>query len=294
MSILALHDRTDHSGILRWGLSAAIVLVAHLAMLMLAMIWYAQSPPRGGIPLASIQIDLSPASSSPGTQQMELPPGPDMQRVETPPVPPEPKPEAVEPQPAPPPLPELKPEAVQQQPATPEPIAPTPPLDKPIVEAPPEPKPTVTEKAEPTRIMPEPAKPAPAKPKPVRREVESDRPAGPRDRSAPKGDQQARTASAGSPGAANGTAATADYAALVNAEIRQNSHYPQSANPATGTAVISFTIGASGRVISSAILQSSGNGLLDSAARQTVSVLSLPPPPGGRFSRTVPLHFRPQ
>jgi periplasmic protein TonB len=98
----------------------------------------------------------------------------------------------------------------------------------------------------------------------------------------------------GETGAASGAISTADYGSLVSAEIRRNSHYPEAATPATGTVILSFTIGSSGRVTSSSIVQSSGHGLLDSAARQTLSALSLPPPPGGRFSRTVPLHFRPQ
>lgn len=98
----------------------------------------------------------------------------------------------------------------------------------------------------------------------------------------------------GETGAATGAISTADYSSLVNAEIRRHSHYPESASPATGTVVLSFTIGPAGRVTSSSVVQSSGHGVLDSAARQTLSALSLPPPPGGRFSRTVPLHFRPE
>jgi periplasmic protein TonB len=95
----------------------------------------------------------------------------------------------------------------------------------------------------------------------------------------------------GETGAASGAVSAADYGSLVSAEIRRHTHYPESASPATGTVVLSFTIGAAGRVTSNNIVQSSGNGVLDGAARQTLSELSLPPPPGGRFTRTVPLHF---
>jgi protein TonB len=98
----------------------------------------------------------------------------------------------------------------------------------------------------------------------------------------------------GETGAASGAIATANYGSLVSAEIRRHTRYPESASPATGTVVLSFTIGSAGRVTSSSIVQSSGHGVLDSAARQTLSALSLPSPPGGRFSSTVPLHFRPQ
>jgi protein TonB len=98
----------------------------------------------------------------------------------------------------------------------------------------------------------------------------------------------------GETGAASGAISAADYGSLVSAEIRRHSHYPASASPATGTVLLSFTIGSAGRVTSSSIVQSSGHGVLDSAARQTLAALSLPPPPGGRFTRTVPLHFRPE
>jgi protein TonB len=98
----------------------------------------------------------------------------------------------------------------------------------------------------------------------------------------------------GETGAASGAISTANYGSLVSAEIRRHTHYPESASPATGTVVLSFTIGSAGRVTSSSIVQSSGHGVLDSAARQTLSALSLPSPPGGRFSSTVPLRFRPQ
>jgi protein TonB len=98
----------------------------------------------------------------------------------------------------------------------------------------------------------------------------------------------------GETGTASGAISAADYASLVSAEITRHSHYPEAASPATGTVLLSFTIGPAGRVTSSSIVQSSGHGVLDSAARQTLAELSLPPPPGGRFTKTVPLRFRPQ
>jgi len=97
----------------------------------------------------------------------------------------------------------------------------------------------------------------------------------------------------GETGAASGGVSTADYRALVTAELNRRKQYPESARAAgvTGTVVITFTIGSSGRVTASSIVQSSGHGVLDSAARQTVSSLSLPPPPGGRYSATAPVRF---
>ncbi|MGA2125430.1 MAG: TonB family protein [Xanthobacteraceae bacterium] len=97
----------------------------------------------------------------------------------------------------------------------------------------------------------------------------------------------------GETGAASGAVATADYRALVNAELNRRMRYPESARAegATGTVVVSFTIGSSGRVTASSIVRSSGHGMLDTAARQMLSALSLPPPPGGRYSAVAPVHF---
>jgi protein TonB len=97
----------------------------------------------------------------------------------------------------------------------------------------------------------------------------------------------------GETGAASGAVATADYRALVSAELNRRKRYPESARAegATGTVVVSFTIGSSGRVTASSIVRSSGHGMLDTAARQMLSAVSLPPPPGGRYSATAPVHF---
>ena len=97
----------------------------------------------------------------------------------------------------------------------------------------------------------------------------------------------------GETGAASGSASTADYRALVIAELNRRKQYPESARAtgATGTVVVSFTIGSSGRVTTSSVVQSSGHGMLDTAARQMLSSLSLPPPPGGRYSATAPVRF---
>jgi protein TonB len=97
----------------------------------------------------------------------------------------------------------------------------------------------------------------------------------------------------GESGAAHGAVASADYRALVIAELARHKRYPDAARAAgvTGTVVVSFTIGSGGRVTTSSVVQSSGSSVLDGAARQMVSALSLPPPPGGRFSATAPVRY---
>jgi protein TonB len=97
----------------------------------------------------------------------------------------------------------------------------------------------------------------------------------------------------GEKGAAHGAVASADYRALVIAELARHKRYPEAARAAgvTGTVVVSFTIGSGGRVTTSSVVQSSGSSVLDGAARQMVSALSLPPPPGGHFSATAPVRY---
>jgi protein TonB len=99
-------------------------------------------------------------------------------------------------------------------------------------------------------------------------------------------------------GAANGAAqassmSPAAYAGLLAAEIRRRTFYPAAARAAgaTGAVGVAFTVGPSGRVISQSITHSSGNPVLDAAARTTLSGIRTPPPPGGRFSTSTNIRF---
>jgi TonB family protein len=79
------------------------------------------------------------------------------------------------------------------------------------------------------------------------------------------------------------------YRNLVMAELNRRKAYPDQARAsgAQGRVVV-----ASGRVVNLAVTASSGHGALDAAARQAVSRMALPPPPGGRFASTAALCFR--
>jgi protein TonB len=99
-------------------------------------------------------------------------------------------------------------------------------------------------------------------------------------------------------GAANGATqassmSPAAYAGLLAAEIRRRTFYPAAARAAgaTGAVGVAFTVGPSGRVISQSITRSSGNPVLDAAARTTLSGIHTPPPPGGRFSTSTNIRF---
>jgi protein TonB len=85
----------------------------------------------------------------------------------------------------------------------------------------------------------------------------------------------------------------ADYAVLVVAQIQAHRFYPEAARARSeeGAVAASFSIGASVRVSSAAIIRSSGLVDLDSAARQIVRSISPPPPPGGFFSASTTIRF---
>lgn len=247
MNAFALHEFEDRAATARWGGSAAIIFALHAALIVLGVGWYTRSPPPG-VALPTIMIDLAPAPapSSPGTQSLDLPPGPEMRGADPPPPPPEP----------------AKQEVVQEQPAR------TPPQENPVVEAPPEqkvePPPPIPE---PARIVPDQPKPVPIKPKPVRAEVKKpvDAPPAPRSSAAPKAERHASLTPSSAPAGGPSAAALASYNQLVAAHLQRFKQYPSSAKAAgeQGTARLSFTLGRSGQVLGSRLAGSSGHPSLD-------------------------------
>ncbi len=95
-------------------------------------------------------------------------------------------------------------------------------------------------------------------------------------------------------GGAHATAMSpAAYAGLLAAEIRRHTFYPAAARAsgAAGVVGVAFTIGPSGRLAALSITRSSGNPVLDAAARTTLRAIHTPPPPGGRFSTSTNIRF---
>ncbi len=91
----------------------------------------------------------------------------------------------------------------------------------------------------------------------------------------------------------NGEAAESWRSEIVE-RISSVKEYPEAARPASGTAVVAFSVDRSGRITSARLARSSGSALLDQAAVATVRRANpVPPPPagvpGGNF--TIPLHF---
>jgi periplasmic protein TonB len=241
VNAFVLHDTSDATGALRWGMSATAIVGVHAALIALAMVWYTQRPPPG-VTIPTIMVDMAPATASPAPTPMDIAPGPVMQAADASP------PEAA------------KPEQVQEQ------LAPTPPQQRPEVEAPPEQtmQPTPP-KPEPTKIVQDPPKPVPAKPKPVRAEAKKPTEAtpAPRTSAAPKAERQAPAASAISAGAT--AAAIASYNQLVAAHLQRFKQYPPASKAVgqQGTARLSFSLSRGGQVLASRLAGSSGHAALD-------------------------------
>ncbi|SCB30276.1 protein TonB [Bradyrhizobium shewense] len=267
----ALHEPLCESEATRWGLSAVVIVMLHVAAALLAMNWI-RSQPEQGVSLPAIMVDMVQVTSAPQSTQDDAAPGPVMQEADASP-----------------------PEPVQQLMAE-ETIAPTPPQEKPDVVAPPE------QKLEPTPAKPEPAKivpvekPAPAKPKVVRREAKkpSDATPAPRTSAPPRAERDAPMASAQSAGAA--ATAIASYNQRVRAHLMRFHQYPSGGGGQRGVARLSFTLSRSGQVTSSRLAGSSGVAAFDALAMSTVRQASpFPPFPdeikNGSMSFSIPVEF---
>jgi protein TonB len=84
------------------------------------------------------------------------------------------------------------------------------------------------------------------------------------------------------------------YGSLVNAELNRRKRYPPMARDMgiEGSVGVSFTVGASGRVVSHAITRPSGHASLDESVRSLMASVAFPPPPGGVFPYSTSIRFR--
>ena len=93
--------------------------------------------------------------------------------------------------------------------------------------------------------------------------------------------------------AANSVSARNAYAAIISAEINAHKFYPAAARDkgVSGVVGVTFTVGRNGRAGGVSITRSSGNAVLDEAARQAVFSVRAPPPPEGHFIGSTSLRF---
>ena len=114
-----------------------------------------------------------------------------------------------------------------------------------------------------------------------------------REASHPSQQSSAPTERTETQGAASSAAARSSYGAIISAAINARKFYPPAAREegASGSVGLAFSVGGNGRVTNATVTRSSGNALLDNAARQAVLGVQAPPPPGGSFSASISLRF---
>ncbi|HEY0328394.1 MAG TPA: energy transducer TonB [Rhodopseudomonas sp.] len=273
----ALHGATDRSASRRWALSAIVVVAMHVGLIAAGIAWYASSPPAGAM-MPAIMVDMAPSAAAPAPQPLDVAPGPQMQQAEAPPPPP-PPPEAVAPQPE-------------------QALPPTPLQDSPTVALPAEPKPDpAPQKPAPAQLVREPPRPELKKPKPVPRAPKkpAEMPA-PQTSAPPAAARQARAAAAAAGAAAS--AALPSYRDRLAAHLQRYKQYPSEARSAgvQGTAMLSFTVGRGGQLLSARLAASSGNAALDAETlamvRRAQPLPSFPPEIAqNSLSFTVPVRF---
>jgi protein TonB len=282
---IALLDHDDGAHVARWSMAAAVVLAAHVGLIVSYLL---QRPPDPlGAPAAPVVIlELAPLPVAPASPA-DLAPGPQMQEspLSSPPPtstvePAPPAPQRVEP-PPPAPLVEQPVVAIPQLPPQPQ-VKPEP--------KPPEPP---QQRAEPDPAPPLPrAKPERKLPQPETKRVERQKPA-PRTSAAPR--SQRRTAerpAAPSPGAVASSAALADWRSQVVSRLQRAKRYPAGAEQRReqGVVTIAFSLSRVGNVLSRRVARSSGNSELDQEALATVQrAAPFPPFPPGMSQASVQL-----
>jgi TonB family protein len=101
---------------------------------------------------------------------------------------------------------------------------------------------------------------------------------------------------AASPSAPSSAGSQSAYISAMAAAIRSRLFYPPAARArgAKGVVGVAFTIGASGALASFAITRSSGDDVLDAAARALVQSAHFPPPPGGSTHVSTSFNYDPR
>jgi protein TonB len=190
-----------------------------------------------------------------------------------------------------PPEPTPEPPPAEPVPTVEPTTAPLPPADAPAGELPAEPE--VEAIAPDAETMPIPrTKPqrievAEAEPPPEPKASEPEpKPAAAPPPSAPSAPASTESGGAGAGGssATAGASAASAYRAKVAAQLKRKRFYPNAArrDRLTGTATVSFTLNASGKVMAVKVVRSSGARVLDEAAREMVQRASpYPPIPAG-------------
>jgi protein TonB len=253
----------EHSGWHRWMIAALVVIAIHVLAVAVYLFTRSEGQPPGAPPDA-VMIDLAPVAVAPPPQdEVDTPPQPDQTQPDTPPPP----------SPVIPPPPDQPPPPTTDTNAPVEPDVQEAPQAEVVMSAPPPPPPP-----KPAVKTEKPAKPTNHLPKPQHRMKST--------RTLQRSNRQA------APIAGLNGAAVADWKSQISMRIQ--SEKPDGIQGQSGTAVVAFSVSASGSIRGVRLVRSSGSAVLDRAAIETVRRANPVPPappgvPGGSF--TQPLHF---
>ena len=252
-------DDDDDLNLRRWSVAAMLVATAHAALITAYVLFSFNSAPAGS-PTPPLLIDFAPDAAAPETE-VDVAPGPEMTESEVIPEP------------------EVKP-IVEEQP---------------VIELPPTPEPEIV--AQPKQEVEKKEEPKPKPPEPVK-EIKKQKKAAPRTTANPKVARRAAAPAAPSPGSAASSNAMPAYRDLLVAHLQRHKQYPAAARAAgeTGTAVVSFSVDRSGRVLSRSLARSSGSSALDAEVMAMIArAQPMPPFPTAmtqsRLAFSVPIRF---
>ncbi|ARQ01599.1 TonB family protein [Pseudorhodoplanes sinuspersici] len=237
MSVTAWTGIVDHDEdwhLRRWIAAGAIVVAAH-AGLVAAYLYVVPQDELAGATTPPILVDFAPEAAAPESED-ELPPGEDARESEEQPVP------------------EVK-QQVEEEPVIEVPQTETP---EPEIVIPPKKEEVVEKQEEPT-----PPQPKPVEKKPVERSEKSVK----KQQAAPKTQRRSRKIVAPNSGNAGSVNALPSYKSMISAHINRFKR-PASGS---GTAVVSFVVDRSGRVVSRSLARSSGNSAVDAEAMATIA-----------------------
>jgi protein TonB len=240
MNELALYRSFERSEARRWSLAAAVVMLAHIALIATTLTWYVR-PELPGVASNAISIDLAPSSASPVAQKLDVAPGPQMQEA---------------------PAPVAKPD--QPKPVVDEQVPPAPVQQNPAVAAPSIEQKPVIERQQPILEKPQPVQPpAPLTSAPPKADVQA----------------PAREARSGSAVAAQALLTYRQTLAAHLQRFKQYPHAARAAHE-EGSAMVTFTVNRSGQVSGVNLIRSSGHASLDNEALAAIRrAQPLPPFP---------------
>jgi len=262
---------------LRWTTAVIVVVAVHGGAAWFALSW--KPAEAAGEPPPAVMIELAPLAVAPEAPPQDVAPGPQMTEAQS-----EPTPDAPE---KPVEDPEEKPEPVVQE------------VEKPIERLPelPNADAVLTPTPQPPQL--EPVK----KPPPKVKTIEKKKPIDPKktrapQTTAPPTSQAQRSDRAAAPNASASLAPSmspASWRGTLMAHLNRHKRFPGGA-AGTGVATVAFSIDGSGRVLSSRLVRSSGDPVLDADAvslpRRASPVPAPPPNVGGSvMTLAVPIRY---